>query len=324
MTTAVGFGRRVAQKTLKRAIHCKGVGLHSGKPVTMRLLPAPADSGISFVRTDLDGAARAPIAARWNRVVDTKLCTVVANDAGASVGTIEHLMAALRGCDIDNAVIELDGPEVPAVDGSSEPFVFLIDCAGTVEQVAARQAIRVLKSVSVGTETHQASLQPGSSCSFSFEIDFASNAIKHQDFFFALFDGNFRTELAQARTFGFLHEVEALRAMGLARGGSLDNAIVVDGDRILNSGGLRYTDEFVRHKVLDCIGDLYLAGLPILGHFHGFRSGHALNNQLLHRLFADPTAWTVVPFTDADLNVGTGTAPAAAAAASFERKLAYA
>jgi len=300
----VGFARRQAQKTLKRAIHCKGIGLHSGEPVTMRLLPAPADHGIQFIRTDLKGEHRAPILARWDRVVDTKLCTVVANEAGASVGTIEHLMAALRGCDVDNVLVEIDGPEIPAVDGSSEPFVFLIDCAGTVEQVAVRTAIRVLKPVSVNREGSSASLQPGISSSYSFEIDFQSKVITHQEFFFALFDGNFRTEIAQARTFGFLHEVEALRKMGLARGGSLDNAIVVDGDVVLNPGGTRFPDEFVRHKVLDSIGDLYLAGRPILGHFHGVRSGHALNNQLLHALFADTTAWTLVPFTEAEVGGG--------------------
>lgn len=284
------------QQTLKTAIRCKGVGLHSGAKVSMTLMPAESDKGITFVRTDQRGA-RAVIPARWDRVVDTRLCTVVGNAQGVTVGTVEHLMAALRGCGIDNATIELDGPEVPIMDGSAAPFVFLIECAGTQPQDRPRRVIQVLKEVTVGDDTRFATLSPGLGATFSFEIEFDSAAIARQRRQLRLVNGTFKAELSRARTFGFLHEVNHLRQLGLARGGSLDNAIVIEGDRILNEDGLRYEDEFVRHKILDSVGDLYLAGGPIQGHFHGSRSGHALNNQVLRALFADASAWRWV---DAD------------------------
>ncbi len=281
------------QQTLKSPINCTGIGLHSGSKVSMSLKPADVNTGIVFVRTD-QPADRAEIRADWDRVTDTKLCTVVSNDAGVSIGTVEHLMAALRGCGIDNAVIELNGPEVPIMDGSSAPFVFLIECAGIREQEKPRRLIRILKQVTVGDATRFATLSPSPVMSFSFEIDFASAAVARQESYIKLGNGAFKGELARARTFGFLHEVDQLRKLGLARGGSLDNAIVINGDKVLNEGGLRFSDEFVRHKILDSIGDLYLAGAPILGHFHGCRSGHALNNQLLRAMFADKTAWCYV------------------------------
>jgi UDP-3-O-[3-hydroxymyristoyl] N-acetylglucosamine deacetylase len=278
------------QHTLKSPIHCTGIGLHSGNKVSMSLKPAEENSGITFIRTDLRGR-RAVIPVRWDAVSDTRLCTVVSNADGVSVGTVEHLMAALRGCGIDNAVIELNAPEVPIMDGSAAPFVFLIECAGSLEQASPRRLIRVLKEIVVGDQTRFASLSPALSSSFSFEIDFASAAIARQESFLQLANGTFKSELARARTFGFLHEVHQMRQLGLARGGSLDNAIVIQGDKVLNEGGLRYSDEFVRHKILDSVGDLYLAGAPIIGHFHGCRSGHALNNQLLRAMFADESAW---------------------------------
>jgi len=280
----------VSQRTLKSPIHCTGVGLHSGVKVSMKLLPAEPDSGIRFVRTDLRGG-RAEIPATWDNVTDTRLCTVVGNADGVTVGTIEHLMAALRGCGVDNVTIELDGIEVPVMDGSAAPFVFLIECAGVVDQAAPRAVIRVLKEITVGDGIRHATLSPGLGSTFSFEIDFASAAVARQKGFVTLADGTFKAEVARARTFGFLHEVDQMRRLGLARGGSLDNAIVIQGDRVLNEGGLRYTDEFVRHKILDSIGDSYLAGAQIVGHFHGCRSGHALNNEVLRTLFADPDAW---------------------------------
>ncbi len=292
------------QRTLKRSIYCVGIGLHSGARASLTIHPADADAGIRFRRTDRAGNG-AEIPALWNRVVDTRLCTVLGTADGVTVGTVEHLMAALRGCEIDNAVIEVDGPEVPVMDGSSEPFVFLIDAAGTVAQDAPRRVIRVLKPVEVGDETRTASLTPGPAATLSFDIEFPSAAIGRQQGSVALANGAFRDELARARTFGFLHEVEQLRRMGLARGGSLDNAIVIDGDRVVNEGGLRFADEFVRHKMLDSIGDLFLAGAPIIGHYHGVRAGHALTNTLLHALFADPTAWT---FDRADPATTTPTA----------------
>ncbi|UEM19509.1 UDP-3-O-acyl-N-acetylglucosamine deacetylase [Skermanella mucosa] len=284
------------QQTLKSPINCTGIGLHSGSKVSMRLMPSDANTGIVFVRTD-QPADRATVRADWDRVTDTKLCTVISNDAGVSIGTIEHLMAALRGCGIDNAVIELNGPEVPIMDGSSAPFVFLIECAGIRQQDKPRRLIKILKQVTVGDQTRFASLTPSPVTGFSFEIDFASAAVARQETYVKLGSGTFKGELARARTFGFLHEVDQMRKLGLARGGSLDNAIVINGDKVLNEGGLRYSDEFVRHKILDSIGDLYLAGAPIVGHFHGCRSGHALNNQLLRALFADQSAWCYV---DAD------------------------
>jgi UDP-3-O-[3-hydroxymyristoyl] N-acetylglucosamine deacetylase len=274
-----------AQKTLKSAIHCRGVGLHSGAKVGIRLCPAAPDTGIVFRR---DGAE---IAALWSNVVDSTLNTTLSNREGASVGTVEHLLAALAGCEVDNVVVEVDGPEVPIMDGSAEPFVFLIDCAGLVEQDAPRRAIKILRPVTVTEGSKTATLLPDDGFSLTVEIDFASRAISRQDLAIVLDSATFKGEIARARTFGFLHEVDRMRAAGLARGGSLDNAVVVSGDIVLNEGGLRFADEFVRHKVLDAVGDLALAGAPIIGHFQGIRSGHALNRRVLETLFATPDAW---------------------------------
>jgi len=281
------------QKTLKRPIPCRGIGLHSGATVTMQLCPAPANHGIRFLRTDVVDCDPW-IAARYDRVVDTRLCTVVANEDGVRVGTIEHLMAALAGCEIDNAVIEIDAAEVPVMDGSSEPFVFLIECAGTVELDAPRRAIEVRKPIRVGDAARGLILEPAEAFSVDFEIDFDSPVVAHSTLEVRLVNGTFKREIAKARTFGFLQDAERLRAMGLARGGSLENTVVVDGDRVLNEEGLRFDDEFVRHKVLDCVGDLYLAGAPILGRVTATRSGHHTNNEVLRALFADPTAYAIV------------------------------
>jgi UDP-3-O-[3-hydroxymyristoyl] N-acetylglucosamine deacetylase len=282
-------GKGVRQHTLKDSIDCTGVGLHSGARVSMTLRPAEVDCGIVFKRTDMAGGG-AEIPARWDTVIDTRLNTTIGNDDGV-VGTVEHVMAALSGAGVDNAVVELNGPEVPIMDGSAAPFVFLIECAGVAEQSAPRRFIEILRPVSVGDRQRSAMLSPGNSFSVSFEIDFEGTLIDHQQFFGDFSNGAFRQDIARARTFGFEEEVAELRAVGLARGGSLENAIVVSGDRILNDDGLRYENEFVRHKVLDSIGDLYLAGGQIMGHFHGFRSGHGLNHELLRALFADESAW---------------------------------
>ncbi len=285
-----GQRQSAAQKTLKSSIHCSGVGLHSGQRVRMTLKPAEVNTGIVFVRSDAPGDRRV-IPAMWDRVCDTNHCTVIGNGHGVTVGTIEHLMAALNGCGVDNAVIVLDGPEVPVMDGSAAPFVFLIECAGLVSQAATRRAIRLLRTVEVTEGQRWASLSPGAGVSFSFEIEFAAHAVPRQEGYIRLANGAFKADLARARTFGFLNEVKHLRDHGLALGGSLDNAVVMDDGAVLNEGGLRYDDEFVRHKILDSIGDLYLAGAPILGHFHGCKSGHMLNNRLLKTLFTDETAW---------------------------------
>jgi UDP-3-O-[3-hydroxymyristoyl] N-acetylglucosamine deacetylase len=302
------------QHTLKNAISCTGTGLHSGTKVTMTLCPAAPDTGIVFRRTD--AAARgAEIVARWDNVVDTHLNTTIGNADGVKVGTIEHLMAALSGCAVDNAVVEINGPEIPIMDGSAAPFVFLIECAGVVEQDRPRRAIEILKPVTASDGDRTAALNPGNGFSVSVEIDFESPAVARQQLQVNLVNGTFRAEIARARTFGFDHEVAQLQAMGLARGGSLDNAVVVSGDRVLNADGLRYSDEFVRHKVLDSIGDLYLAGGVIVGHFFGFRCGHSLNNALLRKLFADADAWRATSLESRAM-IGGGMARRAAAAAS--------
>ncbi len=285
------------QRTLKAPINCRGIGLHSGAPVNMTLTPADPNTGIIFRRVDLKNGAR-DIPARFDLVTDTRMCTKISNDHNGSVATIEHLMAALAGCGVDNAIIELDGPEVPVMDGSSEPFVFLVECAGVVEQSVERNVISVKRAVRVGTDESFASLEPGHRFTMAMCIDFQSRAIGRQDIFLEVSDLTFKRELSKARTFGFAHEVEAMRAAGLARGGSLENAVVIDGDTVLNKDGLRFEDEFVRHKALDCVGDLALAGGPILGHFRGRRTGHALNNQLLRALFSDSENYSRMPASD--------------------------
>ena len=281
------------QQTLKAKIQVHGVGLHSGREIAMTLLPASADHGIVFVRTDLKRDNKIP--ALWGNVSDTRLCTVIANKSGASVGTIEHLMAALRGCGIDNAIIELNGPEVPVMDGSAMPFVELIEDVGAIAQSRPRRAIRVLKEVSVEENGKRVSLKPAQGSIFGGEIEFDHPDIGAQRFETKLLNGNFKHDLADSRTFGFLHEVEYMRSQGLALGGSLDNAIVLDKNTVMNPGGLRHENEFIRHKLLDAVGDLYLAGGPILGAYEGAKAGHAMNNALLHALFADDDAWEIVP-----------------------------
>lgn len=287
----------IRQKTLKTSISCTGIGLHSGRKVAMTLRPADAGAGILFRRTDLAGT-EADIAASWRNVVDTRMATTLGNPAGARIATVEHLMAALAGCGLDNAVIEIDGPEVPVMDGSAAPFVFLVECAGVVEQDAPRRAIRIERAVSVGDEKRFVAARPDESFNISFEIDFECAAMTRQALSLRLINGTFKTDIARARTFGFAHEVDALRKAGLARGGSLDNAVVISGDTVLNGDGLRYTDEFVRHKILDCVGDLYLAGGPIIGRIDALRSGHSLNHRLLCELFADDGAWSWVEMTE--------------------------
>jgi UDP-3-O-[3-hydroxymyristoyl] N-acetylglucosamine deacetylase len=283
----IGDTGTASQQTLKTVIGCRGIGLHSGQKVAMTLCPAPPDTGIVFRRTD----AGVEIPAHWTNTVDAPLCTVLSNGEGTRIGTIEHLIAALAGAEIDNAIVELDGPEVPVMDGSSAPFLFLIECAGVIEQDAPRRVIKVLKPISVSDDDSRAELLPDHSFSMSFEIDFDNPLIRRQEISLTFDSETFKTELSRARTFGLLDDVKRLRAAGLARGGSLDNAVIVARDHVLNMGGLRYADEFVRHKLLDAFGDLYLAGGPLVGYFRGVRSGHALTRRLLAALFADDDAW---------------------------------
>ncbi len=284
------------QHTLARETQCEGVGVHSGAPVRLRLIPAPADHGIVFRRVDLPGAPELP--ARFDRVVDTSLCTCL-GDGAARIATVEHLMAALAGQGVDNLVIEIDGAEVPVMDGSSAPFVALIAETGLELQRSPRRHVRVLRPVEVRRGNKFAALLPTQDDHLTIDlaIDFDSAVIGRQALTFALKGNAFSAELARARTFGFAHEVEAMRARGLGRGGSLENAVVIGDDGVLNPGGLRYDDEFVRHKALDALGDLYLAGAPILGRFLGERAGHMMHIEVLKALFADEANWTLTTST---------------------------
>jgi UDP-3-O-[3-hydroxymyristoyl] N-acetylglucosamine deacetylase len=266
-----------------------GVALHSGQRVRVSIRPAPAGSGVVFVRTDVEGDNRVRAAA--DQVVQTRLCTVIGNDSGVTVATIEHLMAALAALEVDNAVVELDGPEVPIMDGSALPFIQMLDRAGLRRQDAERLYIEVLDEVAAIDGDKSARLLPCDHFEVAFEIDFSSPAIGRQRVDLTVTEDSFRRELADCRTFGFLAEVQALREAGLARGGSLENAVVIDGDRVLNPEGLRRPDEFVRHKALDAVGDLYVLGAPLLGRFEGVRAGHALNNLAVRALLDRPQAW---------------------------------
>ncbi len=277
------------QHTIKAPIHCIGVGLHLGLPVRLELKPAAIDTGIVFRRVDL--AEPVEIRAVWSNAVESPLCSTVTDGKGVSVSTIEHLMAALHANAIDNVVVELDGPEVPILDGSAEPFMFLIGCAGPMAQMAERRAIEIRRTIRVESGAAWIEVEPDSLLSIDCTIDFASRAIGRQSMDTMVEAASFRTEIGHARTFGFLKEVEQLRAAGLARGGSIANAIVLDGDKILNPEGLRYVDEFVRHKTLDLIGDLYMAGHPLLGRVRAHRPSHALTCRLLNAIFADASAW---------------------------------
>lgn len=281
------------QRTVSNIITVKGVGLHSGQTISLSIKPAGADEGITFIRTDVtEGNNMIP--ALWDHVVDTQLCTVIGNEDGIRVGTIEHLMSALRGAGIDNAVIELDGPEVPVMDGSAAPFLALIEETGAVVQPSPRRIIKVLKKVEVERDGKRVTLSPAENSVFSGEIAFDHQSVGTQRYEVELFNGNYRHEIAAARTFGFLHEVEWMRSQGLALGGSLDNAVVLGPEGVMNPDGLRFEDEFIRHKLLDAIGDLYLAGFPIMGAYDGVRAGHAINNEILKTLFADKGAYEVI------------------------------
>ena len=280
------------QNTLKSAVTFRGRGLHSGAPVLMVVRPASADYGIWFRRTDLtQGDSLIP--ARWDAVVPSKLCTQVANDDGASVSTIEHIMAALAGLAISNALIEIDGPEVPILDGSALTFVARILERGIREQSAPARAIRVLKRVEVRDGEALARLDPADMLEIDFRIEFAEPSIGKQARTLNMSNGAFVRELSDSRTFCRQSDVDAMRARGLALGGTLDNAVVFDWDRVLSPGGLRHRDEPVRHKMLDALGDLSLAGAPLLARYTGIRAGHALTNRLLHKLFATPDAFVM-------------------------------
>ena len=283
------------QRTLKKSISATGVGLHTGDKVKMTLLPALPDTGIVFRRVDLPDSAEIKVQPQY--VCDTRMCSALEHD-GVRVATVEHLMSALAGLGIDNIVVELSASEVPIMDGSSGPFVFLLQQAGIVEQEAPKKFIRIRKTVEVHDDDKWVRFDPYFGFKIDFTIDFAHPVFEQtgNNVKIDFADNSYIKEVSRARTFGFMHEVEALRSMGLARGGSLDNAIVLDEYRILNHDGLRYEDEFVKHKTLDAIGDLYVLGHPLLCAFTAYKSGHALNNQLLRTLMADADAWEYATF----------------------------
>jgi len=277
------------QKTIANPVSCQGIGVHSGAPVTVTLHPAFPGSGITFIRTDLGNAE---VKALWQTVVDTRFCTTVGNSQGVTVSTIEHLLAALAANNIDNVRIEVNGPELPILDGSAHPFMALLEEAGSKEQQAPRKVIRVLKTVTVEEGDRRVSLTPAPYYEIEVDFDFAGrNSLASQHLVFRPLEEDFAESISSARTFGLLEDAEKLWSMGLSKGASLENTLVYDGASVMNEDGLRYEDECVRHKILDALGDLHLAGGLILGKFHGVRTGHALHHKLLLALFADPTAW---------------------------------
>jgi UDP-3-O-[3-hydroxymyristoyl] N-acetylglucosamine deacetylase len=278
------------QKTVRGTLTFDGIGLHSGRAARVRVLPASGEYGIWFKRLDVVGADPMILAA-WDRVTDTRMCTVLSNAEGVSVSTVEHLMAALAGCGVDNALIEIDGPEVPIMDGSSRAFVQAIQARGLREVEGEARVIRILAPIEVIDNGRVARIEPADAFEIDFAIDFADTAIGVQAATLPMGPGAFAEELMDCRTFCRKAEVEALKSIGLARGGSLENAIVVDGAEVLNAGGLRRPDEFVRHKMLDAVGDLALAGAPIIGRYIGRKAGHEMTNKLLRALFAAPGSW---------------------------------
>jgi len=282
------------QTTLKNTVGFSGIGLHTGRVVKMTIHPASAQYGIWFRRTDLDGDTLIP--ARWDAVSDSQLCTKITNAAGVSVSTIEHIMAALSGCGVQNVLIEIDGPEVPVLDGSSAQFVKALVAVGLQRLAAPVRAIEVLETVEVRHGLAMARLEPADSLHIDFHIDFAdkSKTIGRQTKTLNMANGAFVRELSDSRTFCLQSDVEMMRDAGLALGGSVENAVVIDGDTVLSPGGLRHRDEAVRHKMLDALGDLALAGAPMLARYTGHRAGHALTNKLLRKLFATPGAYRMV------------------------------
>ncbi len=282
------------QKTILQSVSCSGVGVHSGRPVSLTLRPAPENYGIRFQRVDLEHLPlqETIITAHWNNVNKGDFCTKISNTFGHSVSTIEHLMAALAGQQITNLIIEVDGSELPIMDGSAAPFLFLIDCAGVKVQTAPAKYLKILKKVTVETDYGFASLSPSDHFEADVSITFPGRkGMASQEFHSDNLHECFKQELARARTFGFYSDVEKLKQAGLAKGGSLENAVVFEEGNVLNPEGLRFDDECIRHKVLDMVGDLYLTGVTIQGRFQGQNFGHALNNALLQALFSDSRAW---------------------------------
>ncbi|KMT65619.1 UDP-3-O-acyl-N-acetylglucosamine deacetylase [Catenovulum maritimum] len=289
----------VKQRTLKQSVSTIGVGLHRGEKVRLTMRPAPANTGIVFRRVDLSPVVDMPIAPE--KVTDTRMCTCMTNEDGVAISTVEHLMSALAGLGIDNVILEIDANEVPIVDGSASPFIMLIEEAGIEELNAPKKFIRIDKPIRVEVEDKWAEVLPYDGFKLDFSVEFPHPAIaatkQHVEMEFS--SQTFIDEVSRARTFGFMKDFEYLRANNLALGANFDNAVVLDEFQVLNANGLRYDDEFLMHKILDAIGDLYMAGLPILGEFRSFKTGHAVNNILLRAIMDNPDSWTLVEFDEA-------------------------
>ena len=280
------------QCTVKQSVKIRGIGVHSGKEFLLEICPALPDSGIVFMRIDLQGDNL--IMADYNNVSDTQMCTVLSNGKGASVGTVEHLMSALWGCGIDNVIVKIDGDEIPVMDGSSKAFVDAILEIGVVEQEVGRKILEIIKPIRVEVEDKFIEVLPHEGFAVSCDIDFSHEAIGRQSYSYSDNESDYYAEVSKARTFGFVSDLDKLKAVGLARGASLDNAIGIGEGGILNEGGLRYTNEFARHKVLDCIGDLYLARKRIKGKINSFKGGHLLNNLLLKKIFSMHDCYRII------------------------------
>lgn len=281
------------QKTIKNTISCLGVGVHSGKSCSLTLHPAPENHGIKFYRSDV-GGNDAYVLASYDLVTSTMLGTTITNKSGVDVATIEHLMAAIWGADIDNLLIEIDSPEIPIMDGSSNGFLFMVQCAGHKIQKAPRKYLQVNNQITVQDSESFISLSPAENFTVDLEIDFPGSIIGRQAFNFSGSKSEFCNDIANARTFGFKEDADRLKKAGLAMGASLDNVIVIEGQKVINQGGLRYHDEFVRHKLLDLIGDFYLAGMALKANVKTFKPGHKINNLLLRELFKNQSNWQIV------------------------------
>ena len=288
---------RTSQCTTNEIIHYVGIGLHSGHNVSMSLYPAAPNTGICFLRRDVD-PEHMLIRASWKNVVDTRLCTVLGNEHGVTISTVEHLLAALRGCGVDNLLIEINGDEVPILDGSCAPLVEMINKAGVVGQRLPRFGIWIERPINVRQGEHYAVLTPSEVPRITVDIEFTNAAIRSQYLSVDMIDKVFAAEIAPARTFGFADELEQLHEQGLALGGSMRNAVLLDDERVINPEGLRFADEFARHKILDCLGDLALAEAPIFGHLYASKPGHRLNNALLREMFANGDAWSRLTYEE--------------------------
>ena len=285
------------QHTIAENISISGTGVHSGQKVNVELLPAPENHGVVFLRTDIDDDNL--ITATYLNVIDTKMCTVIANQSGVSISTVEHVMSALWGCGIDNVIIKVDAPEMPIMDGSSQLFVEAIEKVGKIQQSKPRKMIEIIKPIKVEIDDKVIEISPSEDFSVEFGIEFEHKAIKNQSYHFSKDSVDYSEEISKARTFGFLSDLDKLKKLGLAKGASLKNAIGIGESGVMNKEGLRYADEFVRHKILDCIGDLYLSCMHIKGRVKAFKAGHTLNNLLLRKIFSEPDSYRIIESVEA-------------------------